>query len=147
MVLNARPRLWSQAWALTTLFAFLGVLPVLAGDDQCQRWQQRREVLARQAMQAEIEAVHRLRLRICPDEERQASLRNAEQVPQAGTAPFDYEAYIRCREQAEAAMLRAQRVRYRSQRHFTFYTALGAKRAQQADDLLLHLARNCQARP
>ncbi|MEB3256233.1 MAG: hypothetical protein VKJ05_07585 [Synechococcaceae cyanobacterium] len=147
MVLNAKPRLWSQAWALTTLFALLGVLPVLAGDDNCQRWQQRREELSRQAMQAEIEAVHRLRLQICADEERQESLRNAERFPQAESAPFDYEAYIRCREQAEAAMLRSQRMRNRSQRHFTVYTAWGAKQAQQVDDLLLHLERNCQARP
>lgn len=135
------------AWLVATLLVSVAALPSLAAEDRCEQWQQQRDALAREAMQAEIEAVHRLRLRICPQQEQQASLRNADQTQQPNAAPFNYEAYIRCREQAEAQLLHSKRVLYRSRLHFTYYTALGAQRAQQADALRSKLESECPARP
>ncbi|WP_216904391.1 hypothetical protein [Synechococcus sp. CCY 9618] len=119
---------------LPLLAALLGVLlvdPALAGSlEQCRGLRERRDALAAEAMTAEIALVQELRGRLCPVLRRQADGANANDQL---FAPIDYEALRRCRRQAEQLVERTRPVRHRNRLGFTFYTAVGAGLAEQAD--------------
>ncbi|WP_156796721.1 hypothetical protein [Cyanobium sp. PCC 7001] len=120
--------------------------PVWAGPD-CQALQQQRDQLARAAMQAEIDLLQSVRQRLCPRQEALATAANAgaQQGPQEEPLdqPLDYDAYIRCREQAEAELRRSRPVLHRNRRGFTYYTADGARLAGEADAVQEQLRVQC----
>ncbi|MFM7264778.1 MAG: hypothetical protein ACKOZW_04130 [Cyanobium sp.] len=70
-----------------------------------------------------------------PPQEATATGANALAREPSPETPFDYGAYIRCREQAEARLLRTRPVLYRNRLHFPYYTLAGARWAQEADAL------------
>ena len=137
----------SRPAVLVGALAVLLASPALAAD-ACQNLQAQRDQLARQSMQAEVALLHRVRERLCPVQEASAT-----QAVSPGAGPgqtsgpqLDYAAYIRCREQAELNVQRSRPMLYWNQRGFTFYTAEGARLAQQADQLQRQLQRQCPAR-
>jgi hypothetical protein len=91
-----------------------------------------RNALAEQAMKAEIALVRSVRERICPVLSQQADGANAND---RNEPTIDYQALIVCRYKAEEQLLRSRRVLYVNRQRFRFYTAAGAKLAQQADGL------------
>ncbi|MEY4359040.1 MAG: hypothetical protein RLZZ631_526 [Cyanobacteriota bacterium] len=95
-----------------------------AADVTCRVLKEQRDLLARQAFEAEIAVLHRLRLQICPRQET------------ADQSELDYGAYVRCRHQAEAQLERSRPVLYRNSLGFTYYTPAGARLARQADALI-----------
>lgn len=95
-----------------------------AADVTCRVLKEQRDLLARQAFEAEIAVLHRLRLQICPRQEA------------ADQSELDYGAYVRCRHQAEAQLERSRPVLYRNSLGFTYYTPAGARLARQADALM-----------
>lgn len=132
-------RLYTSIQVLLLLAAVLLAAPLRAGQE-CQASRERRDQLARQAMQAEIALLHDVRQRLCPRQEAtatDANALNARAQPSEAPAvlPFDYGAYIRCRAQAENQLLRTRPVLYRNRLEFTFYTHDGARWAQEADAL------------
>jgi hypothetical protein len=96
-------------------------------------------------MKEEIALVRRIRARICPELHRRAEGANANAstadtitVP-GKAAPFDYEAFIACRQKAEAVLESSHRVLFRNRLGFTYYTPSGAdlaRRAEQASEEL-----------
>ena len=121
------------------LAAVLAVAPLAAAED-CRSLREQRDQLASQAMQAEIVLLHALRQRLCPQQEAEATQANAQ-------APLDYGTYIRCRERAEAQLQRSRPVLHRNRLGFTYYTADGARSAQQADALQVSIDRLCSPSP
>jgi hypothetical protein len=132
--------------------------PARAGAD-CEDLQQQRDALARASLQAEIALLQSVRQRLCPREEALAATSNATADAEADQAaqaepeasqsdqpldqPLDFDAYIRCREQAEAELQRSRPVLHRNQRGFTFYTEEGARLATLADGLQEQLQGQC----
>lgn len=97
----------------------------------CHALQEQRDQLARQAIQAEVQLLHSLRQRICPQQEQLASTATDD-----GKEALDLSVYIRCRQEAEAALQKSHPVLYANQHGFTHYTPDGARWARQADALL-----------
>ena len=122
-----------------------GLIGPATADEACRALQEERDQLARQAMKAEITLLHGLRQRLCPEQEALATRAHALAPDQASAAQIDYEAYIRCRQQAEAQLQRSRPVLYRNQRGFPFHTAEGARLARQADALQGQRDRQCPA--
>ena len=107
--------------------------PAMAAElEACQNLLDQRNALAEQAIKAEIALVRSVRERICPVLSQQADGANAN-VRSEPT--IDYQALIECRHKAEEQLLRSRRVLYVNRQRFRFYTAAGAKLAQQADGL------------
>ena len=107
--------------------------PVLAAElEACRNLLDQRNALAEQAMKAEIALVRSVRERICPVLSQQADGANAND---RNEPTIDYQALIVCRHKAEEQLLRSRRVLYVNRQRFRFYTAAGAKLAQQADGL------------
>jgi hypothetical protein len=127
-------------WLLAA--ALLLQAPAWSAPD-CRPLREQRDQLAGAAMQAEIALLRGIRQRICPSQEAIAVEANALAASQAGGAPLDYTAYIRCREQAEAQLQRSRPVLYRNRRGFTYYTQTGADLAREADGLQERLERAC----
>jgi hypothetical protein len=75
----------SRQVALLIGFALLA-LPIWAADD-CRSQRERRDQLARQAMQAEITKLQAIRQRLCPQLEAQASQASA--LSATGRPPID----------------------------------------------------------
>lgn len=119
-------KLYTSIQLLPVLAAALLAAPLWAGQD-CLGSRERRDQLARQAMQAEIALLHAVRQRLCP---RQEATANA-----SAEIPFDYGAYIRCRAQAEDQLLHTRPVLYRNHLQFPYYTHDGARWAKEADVL------------
>lgn len=97
-------------------------------------------------MQAEIVLLQAVRQRLCPQQEAQAAAANALAAAAAQPAPLDYEAYIRCRERAEAQLRRSRPVLYTSLHAFPYYTPSGARLVRQADDLQRRFEAQCGPR-
>ena len=107
--------------------------PVMAAEvEACRNLLEQRNALAEQAMKAEIALVRTIRERICPVLSQQADGANAND---RNEPTIDYQALIVCRHKAEEQLLRSRRVLYVNRQRFRFYTAAGAKLAQQADGL------------
>ena len=107
--------------------------PVMAAElEACRNLLDQRNALAEQAMKAEIALVRSVRERICPVLSQQADGANAND---RNEPTIDYQALIVCRYKAEEQLLRSRRVLYVNRQRFRFYTAAGAKLAQQADGL------------
>ena len=107
--------------------------PAMAAElEACQNLLDQRNALAEQAMKAEIALARTIRERICPVLSQQADGANAND---RNEPTIDYQALIVCRHKAEEQLLRSQRVLYVNRQRFRFYTAAGAKLAQQADGL------------
>ena len=107
--------------------------PVMAAEvEACRNLLEQRNALAEQAMKAEIALVRSVRERICPVLSQQADGANAND---RNEPTIDYQALIVCRHKAEEQLLRSRRVLYVNRQRFRFYTAAGAKLAQQADGL------------
>lgn len=117
---------------LLLLAAVLRTAPLWAAED-CQALRERRDQLARQAMQLEIALLHDVRQRLCPQQEAAATEANALVAQPSVDPPLNYEAYIRCRARAEAQLQRSRPVLYRNRLGFPYYTAAGARLAQEAD--------------
>ena len=114
----------------------------------CSPLQEQRDQVARRAMAAEVALVHAERQKLCPQLEALATAEpNATDASAALSAPLDYGAYIRCREQAETQLLQSRPVLYRNTSGFPFLTPEGARLARQADALLRELQANCAAPP
>jgi hypothetical protein len=127
----------SNRLLLAVLAAALAVgwdLPVAAADG-CRALQEQRDLLARQAMQAEIDLLHGLRQRLCPSQEALATGGVGLLADPAGRPQLDLEAYIHCRQQAEVQLQRQRPVLYTNRRGFIYYTAAGASLAREADAL------------
>ena len=108
------------------------VAPAMAAElEACRNLLDQRNALAEQAMKAEIALVRSVRERICPVLSQQADGANAND---RNELTIDYQALIECRHKAEE-LLRSKRVLYVNRQRFRFYTAAGAKLAQQADGL------------
>ena len=105
--------------------------PAAAVD--CRVMKEQRDLLAREAFEAEVAVLRRLRLQICPRQET------------ADQSELDYGAYVRCRHQAEAQLERTRPVLYRNSLGFTYYTPAGARLARQADALMTEPA--CAGQP
>jgi hypothetical protein len=116
-----------------------------AADEACRALLEERDQLTRQAMKAEIALLHGLRLRLCPEQESLATGAHALAPDQASSVQINYEAYIRCRQQAEAQLQRSRPVLYRNQRSLPFYTAEGARLARQGDAVQGQWDRQCPA--
>ena len=142
------------------LALLLGILSAssLHAAPVCRELRQRRDGLAAEAMQAEIALVMNIRQRLCPAEETAAEQANAlarshatsSATPSAAVPaplPLDYQAFIRCREQAERLLRRARPVLFRNGNGFFFYTATGARLARQAEALQPELAASCPGTP
>lgn len=110
-----------------------------APPPDCAALKGERDTLASQAMQAEIALVTSTRAQICPRVEHQAELANSH----LNAGRLNLEAFIRCRQQAEAKLQRSRPVLYTNQRGFSFYTAEGSRRAREADALQTDLDRGC----
>ena len=107
--------------------------PAMAAElEACRNLLDQRNALAEQAMKAEIALVRSVRERICPVLSQQADGANAND---RNEPTIDYQALIVCRHKAEEQLLRSRRVLYVNRQRFRFYTAAGAKLAQQADGL------------
>ena len=107
--------------------------PAMAAElEACRNLLDQRNALAEQAMKAEIALVRSVRERICPVLSQQADGANAND---RNEPTIDYKALIVCRYKAEEQLLRSRRVLYVNRQRFRFYTAAGAKLAQQADGL------------
>ena len=145
---------------LPALALLLGVLSVspLQASPACSDLRQRRDGLAARAMQAEIALVMDTRQRICPAQEAAAERAHAQARALEGSqpaasatgsagapAPLDYQAFIRCREQAERLLRRARPVLFSNANGFFFYTATGARLARQAEVLQPQIAAGCPA--
>jgi hypothetical protein len=102
-----------------------------------------RDHLARRAMTAEINLLHSLRQRLCPGDEERATQSNALGSGMTAREPFDYEAYIRCREKAEIQLQRGRPVLYRNLHGFTYYTPEGSRLARDADGVQELVDRTC----
>ena len=114
----------------------------------CQQLQEQRDQLARRAMAAEVALVHAERQRLCPQLEALATADGKTTESTAGaSAELDYGAYIRCRERAEAQLLKSRPVLYRNTRGFPFLTPDGARLAREADSLIRELQTSCSAPP
>jgi hypothetical protein len=114
----------------------------------CQQLQEQRDQLARRAMAAEVALVHAERQRLCPQLEALATADGKTTESTAGaSAELDYGAYIRCRERAEAQLLKSRPVFYRNTRGFPFLTPDGARLAREADALIRELQTSCSAPP
>lgn len=116
------------------LAAVLMAAPLWGAED-CLDLYERRDQLARQAMQPEIVLLHDLRQRLCPQQEAIATEANALAAKPAGDALLDYGAYIHCREQAEAQLQLSRPVLYRNRLGFTYYTPAGARLGREVDAL------------
>ena len=104
--------------------------PAMAAElEACRNLLDQRNALAEQAMKAEIALVRSVRERICPVLSQQADGANAND---RNEPTIDYQALIVCRYKAEEQLLRSRRVLYVNRQRFRFYTAAGAKLAQQA---------------
>ena len=109
------------------------VAPAMAAElEACRNLLDQRNALAEQAMKAEIALVRSVRERICPVLSQQADGANAND---RNEPTIDYQALIVCRYKAEEQLLRSRRVLYVNRQRIRFYTAAGAKLAQQADGL------------
>ena len=107
--------------------------PAMAAElEACRNLLDQRNALAEQAMKAEIALVRSVRERICPVLSQQADGANAND---RNEPTIDYQALLECRHKAEEQLLRSRRVLYVNRQRFRFYTAAGAKLAQQADGL------------
>jgi hypothetical protein len=122
-----------------------GLIGPAAATEACRALQAEWDQLSRQAMKAEIALLHDLRQRLCPEQEGLATGAHALAPDQASFAQIDYEAYIRCRQQAEAQLQRSRPALYRNQRSLPFYTAEGARLARQADAVQGQRDRQCPA--
>lgn len=131
----------SRQVALLIGFALLA-LPIWAADD-CRSQRERRNQLARQAMQAEITKLQAIRQRLCPQLEALASQASALSTTGRSPIDLDYGAYIDCRTRAEIQLERSHPVLYRNRLGFTFYTPSGAALARQADALQARLDLLC----
>jgi hypothetical protein len=100
----------------------------------CLALKGQRDQLARRAMTAEITLLHAFRQRLCP--KALASGTTARE-------PFNYETYIRCREQAELQLQRSRPVLYLNVRGFTYYTPEGSRLAREADGVKELVERTC----
>jgi len=109
----------------------------------CLTLKGQRDQLARRAMTAEITLLHAFRQRLCPSDEERATQSNALASGTTAREPFNYEAYIRCREQAETQLRRSRPVLYRNGRGFTFYTSEGSRLAREADGVQELADRTC----
>ena len=137
-----------------TCVRWLVVLPLAVGFGvpcwavDCQQLQEQRDQLARRAMAAEVTLVHAERQRLCPQLEALATADGKTTDSTAGaSAELDYGAYIRCRERAEAQLLKSRPVLYRNTRGFPFLTPDGARLAREADALIRELQKSCSAPP
>ena len=137
-----------------TCVRLLVVLPLAVGFAvrgwavDCQQLQEQRDQLARRAMAAEVALVHAERQRLCPQLEALATADGKTTDSTAGaSAELDYGAYIRCRERAEAQLLKSRPVLYRSTSGFPFLTPDGARLACEADSLIGELQTSCSAPP
>ena len=125
------------------LITLLLLLAPAQASPTCQALRDQREQWANQAMRAELVLVHDVRLRLCPQEERQAAEANALNPSPQASPPLNYAAYIQCRQRAEALLQRSRPVLFRNQRGFTYYTPAGAGLARQADALQPQIERSC----
>ncbi|MFQ6538241.1 MULTISPECIES: hypothetical protein [Aphanothece] len=132
-------------WPLLPVAALLMGAALPTSD--CHALRDRRDQVLREAMQAEIALLHRVRQRLCPREEVLASAANALETAPPSAATLDYAAYIRCRELAEQELQRTQPVLYRSQRGVPFYTREGERLARQGAGLQDQVDRACPVRP
>jgi hypothetical protein len=131
-------------WVLVLPLAVGWGLPGWAVD--CQQLQEQRDQLARRAMAAEVALVHAERQRLCPQLEALATADpKATDASAALPAQLDYGAYIRCRERAEAQLLKSRPVLYRNTSGFPFLTSDGARQAREADSLIRELQTSCSA--
>jgi hypothetical protein len=129
--------------SLASLVMLVG--PIARAAPDCLALKSRRDQLATQAMTAEITLLHSVRKRLCPRQEAQAMQALRGDTPAGAVAPFDYEGYIRCRQQAEAHLQQTRAVLYRNLRRFPFYTAEGARLARDADGVQRQLQAPCPA--
>jgi hypothetical protein len=109
----------------------------------CLALKGQRDQLARRAMTAEITLLHAFRQRLCPSDEERASQSNALASGTTAREPFNYEAYIRCREKAEIQLQHTRPVLYRNVRGFSFYTPEGSRLAREADGVQKLVDRTC----
>lgn len=114
-----------------------------AAQPDCIARGTKHEQLAREAMQAEIALLHRIRLELCPRDEALAVQSNALDASANRSELLDYDAYVRCRRTAETRLERSRPVLYKNRRGFTYYTAAGARLAREADALLLPSEQPC----
>lgn len=133
----------------------VALLPLLMGagslrvDTDCTTFQNQRDQLSTQALQAEISLVLNIRRRLCPQEESLAEQDNANlngKGSRNSAADLDYGAYIRCRQQAELLLRRTRPVLYRNQQAFLYYTPEGARLARESDELTRQLSAACSPR-
>jgi hypothetical protein len=114
----------------------LAASALAAEPEECERLRIDRDSLDAQALNAEIALARSIRERICPALQRQAEA--APRFDEAA-APIDFDALIRCRQEAEAELQSTRAVLYANRRQFRFYTPEGARLAKQADALARQL--------
>jgi hypothetical protein len=131
-----------RAVLLAVCSSLLITMAAQAAPD-CLTLKGQRDQLARRAMTAEITLLHAFRQRLCPSDEERATQSNALASGTTARKPFNYEAYIRCREQAETQLQRSRPVLYRNGRGFTFYTPEGSRLAREADGVQELADRTC----
>jgi hypothetical protein len=131
-----------RAVLLAVCSSLLITMAAQAAPD-CLTLKGQRDQLARRAMTAEITLLHAFRQRLCPSDEERATQSNALGSGMTAREPFDYEAYIRCREKAEIQLQRGRPVLYRNLRGFTFYTPEGSRLAREADGVQELADRTC----
>ena len=124
-----------RLWMIRRLSVVTGAaltLQLTSWAADCRALQEQRDRLARQAIQAEVQLLHSLRQRICPQQEQLANNTTAGDDKET----LDLSAYIRCRQAADVALQQSHPVLYTNQHGFTHYTPDGARWARQADALL-----------
>jgi hypothetical protein len=115
------------------LLLLLLALPAGAVDrERCRQLRERRDELGRQALEAELVLVRRIRGQLCPELSRRAEAANA---VEEDFEPIDFGALRRCRQRTEERLAATRPVLTRNRLDFPFYTERGAELARQADQV------------